>query len=104
MIPWTTPMHTLKVKGIDLTAHDVYVDYRQSAKLIHVKAESVTFDGADTIVTVELTQGQTGAFVANTPVDVQVNWLTADGKRDATLLKRIDNGRNLYDRELSQDD
>ena len=100
MIPWTTPTFTLTVKGVDLTAHEVYADFAQGTKTLHVAAASTTYDGTDTTVTVELTQTQTGKFAADKPVTVQVNWITADSKRDATEPKQIDNGRNLYEREL----
>lgn len=108
MIPWTTPTHELTVRGVDLTGYDVYVDYKQGSKSIHIEAADVqavtTETTTDTTVTVELTQEQTGAFSPERAVDVQVNWVTPDGKRDATTVKQIQNGRQLYEKELAYGD
>lgn len=96
---WTTPTHTIRVKGIDLTGADVWVTYVQGATALEVRNPSMTSDGEDTALTVELTQEQTAGFSPSTPVEVQVNWVTRDGKRDATAIKAIGVERNLMNRE-----
>lgn len=108
MIPWTTPTHELTVHGIDLTGYDVYVDYRQGPRSIHVHvttmSTNVTDTGTDTILTVDLTQRQTGRFSPDQPIEVQVNWVTPSGSRNATVVKRIKNGRQLYERTIEYGD
>lgn len=100
MIQWTTPTHTHTVKGIDLTGYDVYVSYKQGRREIDVKADEVAFDGNDTTITVSLTQPQTGQFREGS-VSVQVNWVTADQKRDAVKVKSVEVDENLMAREVS---
>lgn len=99
MIQYTTPTDELVVKGVDLTGYEVWASYRQRSKKLDVQAQSVTYDGTDTTITIPLTQEQTGAF-ASGQVAVQVNWLTAGGQRDATTIKEISVGSNLLDRVM----
>lgn len=96
---WTTPTHTIRVKGIDLTGADVWVTYTQGAKTLEVANPQAAYDGEDTSLEVELTQAQTAGFSTYAPVEVQVNWVTRDGKRDATAIKTVAVERNNLDRE-----
>lgn len=96
---WTTPTHTIRVKAADLTGSDVYVTYTQGKNTLEVFDPPAELDGEDTVLTVELSQEQTASFNASIPVEVQVNWVTRDGKRDATVIKAIDVGRNNLNRE-----
>ena len=100
MIQWTTPTHTHTVKGIDLTGYDVYVSYKQSRNELTIPAKSVSYDGKDTTVVVQLTQRQTGAFKAGS-VKVQINWVTPEGNRDAVLVKSVEVDENLMAKEVS---
>ena len=98
MIAWTSPTHQHTLKGIDLTECRVWVSYRQPSANgdvnLDVEVSEVTYDGQDTTVAVYLTQEQTGAFGCG-PVQVQVNWVYPNGKRDAVVIKTIVVGRNL---------
>lgn len=101
MIEWTTPTHRHVVRGIDLSAYDVYVSYRQGRTELSIAADSVEYDAGegDTTVTVSLTQKQTGQFRAGT-AKVQINWVTPDGKRDAVLVKSVEVDENLMQKEV----
>lgn len=99
MIEWTTPTHRHVVRGIDLSAYDVYVSYKQGRTELSIAADSVEYDGTDTTVTVSLTQRQTGQFKAGT-AKVQINWVTPDGKRDAVLVKSVEVDENLMQKEV----
>ena len=99
MIQWTTPTHRHIVRGVDLSAYDVYVSYKQGRNELSVPAHEVTYDGSDTTVTVDLSQRQTGSFKAGT-VKVQINWVTPDQKRDAVLVKSVEVDENLMAKEV----
>lgn len=99
MIQWTTPTHVHTVEGIDLTGYDVYVSYKQNRSELSVPADSVTYDGSRSTVTVALSQRQTGMFKAGS-VKVQINWVTYDGKRDAVRVKSVDVDENLMTKEV----
>lgn len=100
IIQWTSPTDELTIRGVDLTGCDVWVSYQQRKAELDVKAASVSYDGADTTVTVELTQAQTALFRPGA-VQVQANWVTADGRRDATLVKEDTVYLNLLEREVA---
>ena len=91
---YTTPTVTLTVKGVDLTGMDVLVTFSQACRTLTVENPSMTLDGEDTVISVPLTQVQTGGF-ADGSVEVQVNWLDGYGHRDATTVGTIEVGRNL---------
>lgn len=103
MIQWTSPTDELRVRGVDLTGCDVWVSYQQRKVELDVKATTVAFDGSDTTVTVELAQAQTAMFKPGT-VQVQVNWVTLEGRRDATLAKEDEVHVNLLEHEVAYGD
>lgn len=100
MIPWTTPTHTIRIHGIDLTGCRVFVDYRQGCWELHKEAEYVAFEDGVTTIRVTLSQRESGSFKPDSKVSMQVNWLYADGSRDATIVREFDNLRNLYEKVL----
>ncbi len=103
MIRYTTPTHVHKVMGIDLTDCDVYVSYEQGLRNIDVKAQSLSYDGEGTSVTVPLTQLQTAKFRVG-KVYVQINWVYRDGKRDAVNAKEMEITENLMQKVVSYGD
>lgn len=103
MIQFTTPTDVYKVKGVDLSNCKVWVSYQQGTRELDVEADTVSYDGSDTTVSVSLTQRQTAKFRAGRKVKVQVNWVYIDGKRDATVQAEVDVIGNLLERELSYD-
>lgn len=103
MIQYTTPTDELTVKGVDLTGYEVWASYRQRSRRLDVQATDVTYDGEDTTILIPLTQEQTGAFSCG-KVSIQVNWLTPEGKRDATTIKTVEVGANLLDRVMEYGD
>lgn len=98
MIRYTTPTHTHRVVGIDLTSCDVWVSYEQGLAQVDLKG-SVELDGSDSLVTVSLTQKQTARFKEGALL-AQINWVYPNGKRDATDKKEMPVKGNLMAREV----
>ena len=98
MIQYTTPTHTHRVKGIDLTGCDVWVSYEQGTVQVDLKG-AVEIDGEDSLVTVSLTQKQTARFREGTLL-AQINWVYPNGNRDATDKKEMPVRGNLMAREV----
>lgn len=82
---YTTPTHRLRVKGVDLTGYDVLVTYRQRENGVTVKNPAMEYDGTDTLLTVPMTQLQTGGFT-NGRAEVQVNIIDQSGYRAASNI------------------
>lgn len=120
MIRYTTPSHTLVVEGQDITAHNVYVTYKQLSPddvdtdypdgiyhgggavhetIITVQPITKTLSGNDTVLTTYLTQAQTAKFKPGV-VRVQVNWKTSGGIRHATDVVKLPSFDNLYEEEI----
>lgn len=101
MIRYTTPTKTIRVHGLDLTGYDVTVSLRQTigrsenSHTVDIPDPTVTLDGADTLVTVTLTQDQTGGFVPG-QVNYQVNYGLGTA-RGATLVGTLHMAQNLMD-------
>lgn len=91
---YTTPTVTVEVEGVDLTTSTVLVTFQQRSNRLTVEGPSMALQGEDTIISVPLSQLQTGGF-AEGSVDVQVNWLDGYGHRDATTVAAIQVERNL---------
>lgn len=99
---YTTPTETLVVEGIDLTGYDVRVTFRQGGRQLTVTDPTIEVltgqgeqhDRTDTKLTFTLTQAQTGAFQHGV-CEVQVNWISSDGARDATEIKQVPVPANL---------
>lgn len=91
---YTTPTVTVEVEGVDLTTSTVLVTFQQRNNRLTVEGPSMTLQGEDTIISVPLSQLQTGGFSEGS-VEVQVNWLDGYGHRDATTVAAIQVERNL---------
>lgn len=94
MIRYTTPTITLTVEGVDLTEQEVYVTLCQRNRTLTIEQPAMALEGEDTVITVPLTQVQTGGLAEGT-TSVQVNWLDGQGHRDATEIGTLEVGRNL---------
>lgn len=98
---YTTPTKTIRVEGVDLTSYDMMLSLRQligysnNAHEVDIGLDDLTVetDGDDTLVTVTLTQEQTGGFVAGM-VDAQLNY-GAGTARMATGIFQLEMRRNL---------
>ena len=101
---YTTPTQELTVRGIDLTDMDVYVTYVQGeCRKVTMQPEEVAYDAdsGNTTVTVSLSQLQTAQFKPGKRAQVEVNFIDADGKRNATAIREINITQNLLDEELT---
>lgn len=114
MIQATTPTVVLTLpETVDLTtAREIYVSFRQrSAPLSPEPYSSVLTKtlGADVwltgthIINVYLSQAETLAFEPCKAVEVQVNWITAGGDREATLIETIKIFDNIIDSVIGDD-
>lgn len=99
---YTTPTVTVEVEGVDLTASTVLVTFQQRNNRLTVEGPSMALQGEDTIISVPLSQLQTGGF-AEGSVEVQVNWLDGYGHRDATTVGAIQVERNLLAEVVADD-
>ena len=105
---FTTPTLPLTAEGLDLTEMDyVWVsisDKEHGLELLKGQEDfdEMIFDGEDTLVYVTLTQEETGAFIANTKADVQINFMK-DKIRDATEIKTICVKENLLKRVMPEE-
>lgn len=82
---WTTRTQVFRVVGIDLTNCDVYLTIDKYGKQI-IKNPSdlnVELDGEDTLVTVTLTQEESGSLGVGDVV-CQINYIDVYNVRDAT--------------------
>ena len=94
MIRYTTPTITLTVEGVDLTTSTVLVTFQQRSNRLTVEGPSMALQGEDTVISIPLSQLQTGGFSEGS-VEVQVNWLDGYGHRDATTVAAIQVECNL---------
>lgn len=109
MIRFTTPLLPLEVEGIDLTDNeDVYVTLAQNDnKLTKSGADlTIAYDADTDISTIDFTlsQCETASFYLGKSVDLQVNFINASGRRDATNIVTIPVMRNLLDKEIHYGD
>ena len=105
MIRYTTPLLILRVPT-KIEDADVFVTIKQNSVVISQKIDydDISYDDETTVINVFLNQEQTSQFHANTFASIQVNWITSDGQRDATIKKKIDITDNLLDREIQYDE
>ena len=103
---YTTPTKRLRVKNIDLTRMRVWVTFSQNRF-----SQSVTkidcpmeLDGNDTLITVTLTQSETAKFYTNEKVKIQVNYMDANGNRQATDVIFENVTDNLLKKVVSYDE
>lgn len=98
---YTTPTLELVVEGIDLTASDVYVTLSQQGTEVTTRADAddMSCDGADTTIVVAYTQEQT-ASLAEGRAKVQVNWVDAESRRNATDVASVKVTGNLLGRTV----
>jgi len=103
MITWTTPTLRLTVRGADLTGTDVHATIKQGGRdPIEGEVTSVTYDSESnaTVVLADFTQVQTGK-IRRGEAAVQLNFVTAEGRRLATAEKRVEVGDNHLKEVLS---
>lgn len=93
----TTPTFTLALpETVDLTAaRNVYVSFKGGSRALTKSGSDL--DISPHSIDVYLDQKETLSFMQGT-VDVQVNWTYANGRRAATLIKKIEMSPNLLER------
>lgn len=95
---FTTPALPMTVP-VDLTGADIYVTIKQGQRKLQKTGSDVISvydsESGKTTLAMTLTQEETGQFLSEKKAYVQVNWIFADGTRDATNIKQIDVSENL---------
>lgn len=95
---YTTPNLPMTVP-VDLTGADIYVTIKQGQRKLQKTGSDVVSvydsESGKTTLSVTLTQEETGAFMSQKDATIQVNWIFADGTRDATNIKKIEVSENL---------
>lgn len=97
---YTTTTQSMTVAGADLTGCDVHVTYRQGSKLLKKRADSTSFDGEVSTVTVGFSQEETAEFKVGSAM-VQINWISPEGSRAATSQKPVMVEGNLLEEVIS---
>ena len=104
---YTTPTVPMSVP-VDLTGAEIHVTLKQGARKIQKTGADVVpvydSESGKTVLSVSLTQEETGLFVAEKKVYVQVNWIFPNGMRDATNIKQIDVSENLISEVITYGD
>lgn len=110
MINYTTPVIALTVEDRDLTDKDVYVSLEQvtleqtyTGNRLQLQTATVG-QRTDTNINILLTQEESAAWDFNKSVRVQVNWISAQGIREATNKATIPVMENLLDRVIQYGD
>lgn len=106
MRQFTTPTLPLEAEGVDITGADyVWVTFASKSRnhIITKDKESLIleYNGKDTLITVELTQQETGSFLINERVDIEINWMNGT-KRGATEIKTINVKENLLNKVMPE--
>ena len=109
---YTTPTQELIVEGVDLTASDVYVVYKQGNTCLKFSGEEIEMEKIawadlesgkwDTVLRVYMSQETTAKFRTDRDVEVQVNWIE-DGQRNATTIARFEVTRNLMEEVIGNE-
>lgn len=102
MREYTTPTMTFKIPGVTLSEATIHVTFSDVGenKILDVAPTSIedTDDGA--IITVQLSQQQTGMFVSKAYTLVQVNWIIG-AERCATNIIKMKVKTNLLKEVLA---
>lgn len=109
MIRYTTPIITLEVEGVDLTANrDVYVTIEQGSNKLTKSGTDLTvsYNSQTEISSIgfTLSQEESASFSWGKACQLQVNFISNAGARDATNIVTIDVMRNLLDEVLTYGD
>lgn len=108
MRQFTTPTLPLMTEGVDITGADyIWVTFSDKTRnQVVTKDQSdlmnLEFDGENTIFDVRLTQEETGSFIVNAKVDVEVNWMIGS-QRLATEIKTLNVKENLLKQVMPEE-
>lgn len=97
---YTTPTFTLHIPGVDLTAFDLYVTFRQGDTVVTKNDGVATYSGDETQIVVSLTQAESGQFKDRPGIYVQVNWMNG-ATREATNIAELPPRSNLLEEVIS---
>ena len=103
MTAFTTPTYTLTFpEGTSFSGTtDLYVTLVQGSRRITKTREDGAVTVSGNILSVGLTQAESGIFRPNVPVEIMVNWTYADGKRGASDITTVTVGKNLIPEVLA---
>lgn len=104
---FTTPTVEIIVGDKDITGSKAYATFRQERptggmRRMTIPASSMDYDGIDTTVYVQMTQEQTGSLYVG-HVEIDLNWITSNGKRNGTAKTYADVEDNLLDSRIDYD-
>lgn len=110
MIKYTTPTITLTIKGVDITDYQAYVTFVQGSHKLTKSGSDLDMtattigDVTYTQITLVLSQEESAAFDENQRVRVQVNWISDEGVRGATKIRKVEALANLLDEVIEYGD
>ena len=96
---YSTPTVDVILEGLDATGMRVDVTFEQRGRELVVEDATKALEGEDTVISVPLTQIQTGNFAEGT-VEVQVDIFDGHGHRVPTTIGTVEVERTLRDREV----
>ena len=101
----TTQDVTITIRGYDLTSSDIYVTFKQGAKILTKKTmTSVSYANSVTTIVLTLSQAETLYFENNKSGDLQVRWVDSNGNAKKTKTATFNVDVCLYDAEIEKDD
>ena len=93
---YTTPTISFEV-DLDLTNAKLWLSLEQGCVELTKQIETFTVDDGKTSFDITLSQEESARFEAKAPIEVQLNYIFADGSRDATEILRLSSYRNLLE-------
>ena len=97
---YTTPSYTLRIPGIDISSKTIKVTFRQGDTVVTKTDATATYSSGETVISVSLTQAESGKFKDRPGIYCQVNWLDG-GQRFATSITEIPPLTNLLSEVIS---
>lgn len=99
---YTSPTQELLVEGVNLTASEVFVSYKNGDLRLTFTGADIEMEAveSDTIIRVWMSQETTALFNLKKDLEVQVNWIE-DGQRNATTIEKVTVARNLLEEVIA---
>ena len=99
----TTQDVTITIRGWDLTSSDIYVTFKQGAKVLTKKTmNSVSYANSVSTIVLTLSQSETLYFDDNRAGEIQVRWIDASGTAKKTKTAPFNVDVCLYEAEIEK--
>lgn len=100
MIRYSTPTIEIETDIDNLQDFsEIWVSFKQNDVILRKTKEQIKIDGKN--ISVDLSQEETGAFKEKEPVEVQIRFLTSDGKAGGSNIEIIKFSKVLENEVIS---